>query len=112
MFSFSAPEFIKRLPATEEVEEGSTVTFSCKVAGFPEPNITWYKDDDVIETESRAKIESEESGVHSIKIADVSKCDAGIYTIQASNLEGSSKSMLYISVKGRIFIVGLVSLDV
>lgn len=101
---FSAPEFIKRLPSSEEVEEGSTVTFACKVAGFPAPSVTWYKDDEIITSESRAKIDCEESGIHSIKLEDVSRCDAGIYKIHASNLEGSSKSMLYIAVKGRHFI--------
>lgn len=98
---YQAPEFIKRLPSTEEVEEGSTVTFACKVVGFPAPTVKWYIDDEVLTSEARAKTDSEDSGIHSIKIKDVSKCDAGIYTIHASNLEGSSKSMLYISVKAR-----------
>lgn len=98
--TFSAPQFVKRLPSTEEVEEGSTVSFGCKVVGFPNPTVTWYKDDDVIKPEARAKVDADESGLHSIKIADISKCDAGIYKIRASNLEGSSTSMLYIAVKG------------
>lgn len=101
MFAFfPAPEFIQRLPATETVEEGSTVTFGCKVVGFPKPTITWYKDDDVITNDSRAKTEVGEFGVHSIHLKDVSKCDAGTYKIRASNLEGSSTSSLYITVKG------------
>ncbi|KAL4218272.1 hypothetical protein ACF0H5_023008 [Mactra antiquata] len=98
---YQAPEFIKRLPSTEEVEEGTTVSFGCKVVGFPNPTVTWYKDDDVIKTGARAKVDADESGIHSIKIADISKCDAGIYKIRASNLEGSSSSMLYIAVKAR-----------
>jgi len=96
----SAPEFIQRLPATETVEEGTSVTFACKVVGFPKPTITWYKDDDDITEDSRAKMETGDSGVHSIYIKDVSKCDGGTYKIRASNLEGSSSSSLYITVKG------------
>ncbi|XP_045181052.2 titin-like isoform X2 [Mercenaria mercenaria] len=88
---YQAPEFIKRLPATEEVEEGSTVTFACKVVGFPVPTITWYKDEEVLGSDARAKTDFEDSGIHSIKIKDVSKCDAGIYKIHASNLEAKSK---------------------
>ncbi|XP_060592101.1 muscle M-line assembly protein unc-89-like isoform X2 [Ruditapes philippinarum] len=88
---YQAPEFIKRLPATEEVEEGSTVSFTCKVAGIPKPTVTWYRDEDIIGPDSRAKVDAEDSGIHSIHIKDVSKCDAGIYKIQASNLEARSK---------------------
>lgn len=103
-FPFLAPEFIKRLPSTEEVVEGSTVTFMCQIAGFPRPTVTWYRDEEVLGPDSRAKTEVEGCGIHSINIKDVSKCDAGIYKIHASNLEGSSKSMLYISVKGRLLV--------
>lgn len=68
--------------------------------GFPKPTVTWYKDDDVLTEESRAQSESEDNGVHSIHIADVSKCDSGTYKIRATNLEGSSTSSLFITVKG------------
>jgi len=97
---FPAPEFVKRLPATETVEEGSTVTFGCKIAGFPTPSITWYKEDDVIDLDARAQVDSDGSGGHSITIKDVSKCDGGTYKVCAENREGSSSSSLYITVKG------------
>ncbi|XP_052764030.1 uncharacterized protein LOC128205972 isoform X2 [Mya arenaria] len=88
---YQAPEFIQRLPATETVDEGSTVTFGCKVVGFPDPTITWYKDDDVIGRESRAMLDSGDNGIHSIKLSDISKCDAGAYKLCASNREAKSK---------------------
>ena len=96
---FSAPEFVKRLPAEETVEEGTTVSFACKVVGFPKPSVTWYKDDDVIGNDARAKIDIDEN-VHSICLKDVSKCDGGVYRCKAVNLEGSSANNLYVSVKG------------
>lgn len=99
---YQAPEFIKRLPVEETVEEGSTVTFECKVVGFPNPTVTWYKDDDLIGPESRTKTELDvDSGIYSMELADVSKCDAGLYKICASNLEGSSTSCLFIAVKAK-----------
>ncbi len=45
---FSAPEFVQRLNAFEEVKVGSTVVFECKWKGFPKPSVKWYKDDEEI----------------------------------------------------------------
>ena len=98
-YYFSAPEFVKRLPAEETVEEGTTVSFACKIVGFPKPTVTWYKDDDIIANDARAKIDVDEN-IHSICLKDVSKCDGGVYRCKAVNLEGSSTNNLYVSVKG------------
>lgn len=104
LFCFLAPEFVKRLPAEETVEEGTTVSFACKIVGFPKPTVTWYKDDDVIGEGCRAITDSDENGIHSISLKDVSKCDSGVYKCKASNLEGSSANNLYVSVKGIIVV--------
>ncbi|XP_068685530.1 fibroblast growth factor receptor 3-like isoform X2 [Montipora foliosa] len=48
------------------VPEGSTKLFSCPVDGNPEPNITWYKDDEVIEPEipNAKQMEARETGCY------------------------------------------------
>ena len=89
---------MKRLPATETVEEGSTVTFGCKIAGFPTPSITWYKENHVIEPDARAQVESDCSGAHSITIKDVSMCGGDTYKVYADNCEGSFPSSLYMYI--------------
>ena len=52
-FLFSAPEFVKRLNAFEEVKAGSAVVFECKWKGCPKPSVKWYKDDEEITENSR-----------------------------------------------------------
>ncbi|XP_068733650.1 fibroblast growth factor receptor 2-like isoform X1 [Montipora capricornis] len=48
------------------VSEGSTKLFSCPVDGNPEPNITWYKDNEVIEPEipNAKQMEARETGCY------------------------------------------------
>ncbi|XP_068686490.1 hemicentin-1-like [Montipora foliosa] len=48
------------------VPEGSTKLFSCSVDGNPEPTITWYKGDDVIEQEmpNAKQLEARETGCY------------------------------------------------
>ncbi|XP_052235128.1 uncharacterized protein LOC127847337 isoform X2 [Dreissena polymorpha] len=98
---YQAPEFVQRLPATETVAEGSSVNFGCKVFGFPVPSITWYKDDEELPPDARATTGIEEPGSHTLSLSNVSKCDGGTYKIKATNLEGSSSSSLYITVKAK-----------
>lgn len=38
-----APEFIKGIQDIE-VMEGQSVKFRCKVKGYPQPRVVWYKD--------------------------------------------------------------------
>ncbi len=38
-----APEYLKGLQ-DQEVTEGSEVHFRCKLNGYPQPRVTWYKD--------------------------------------------------------------------
>ncbi|XP_068734399.1 MAM domain-containing glycosylphosphatidylinositol anchor protein 1-like [Montipora capricornis] len=48
------------------VPEGSSKRFSCPVDGNPEPNITWYKDNEVIEPEipNAKQMEARETGCY------------------------------------------------
>ncbi|XP_063407001.1 uncharacterized protein LOC134690829 isoform X2 [Mytilus trossulus] len=45
---YRAPEFVKKLPKEETVEEGSTVKFECKAVGFPKPTLNWTKDLEIL----------------------------------------------------------------
>ncbi|KAL3891486.1 hypothetical protein ACJMK2_003748 [Sinanodonta woodiana] len=98
---YQAPEFVKRLSGEETVDEGTTVKFECKVLGFPKPTLTWYKNDDIIENDSKIQIEDRECGNYYITINDVTKRDEGTYKCRAANTEGSSTSTIYLGVKAK-----------
>ncbi|GAB5558935.1 MAG: hypothetical protein SynsKO_05820 [Synoicihabitans sp.] len=69
-------------PGDQTVNEGGAVTFSVTVEGNPFPEFQWKKDGDDI------------SGAtdNSLEINPVSASDAGVYTVVATNSEGSVTS--------------------
>ena len=72
------------------VLEKDNVTLPCKVAGFPQPVITWYKDDQVIQGEGRQFLE----------IKEILFEDRGNYTCTAENLLGTARLSFNVTVKG------------
>jgi len=50
-----APEFLRTL-ADVEVTEGQSVKFRCKVKGYPQPRVVWYKDGQLLMTQLNYKL--------------------------------------------------------
>lgn len=98
---YRAPEFVKRLCGEETVDEGSTVSFTCKVVAFPKPSLTLYKDGEPVIDHSRINIEPGEAGEYSLVLRKVTKKDEASYRCKAENDEGSSSSTIYIAVKAK-----------
>lgn len=98
---YRAPEFVKKLPKEETVEEGSTVTFECKAVGFPKPTVNWTRDLETIPDNPRITFQYGELGEATIEIQKVKKCDEGSYRCKAENAEGVATSSVYISVKAK-----------
>ena len=49
------PEFLKELKDVE-VLEGQSVKFRCKVKGYPQPRINWYKDGNLLRSNRSCRI--------------------------------------------------------
>jgi titin len=49
------PEFLKELKNVE-VLEGQQVKLRCKVKGFPQPRISWYKDSTLLRNNRSCRI--------------------------------------------------------
>ncbi|XP_078463410.1 palladin-like isoform X1 [Lampetra planeri] len=81
------PRFTKTLRDVEVVE-GSAAKFECKVEGNPDPEVTWYKNDDVIEETLRVQVEYEENGTCTLTITEVLAEDDARYTCKALNAAG------------------------
>ncbi|VDI62290.1 Hypothetical predicted protein, partial [Mytilus galloprovincialis] len=94
------PEFVKKLPKEETVEEGSTVKFECKAVGFPKPTLNWTKDLEILPDNPRITFQYGELGEASIEIQKIKKSEEGSYRCKAENAEGSASSSIYISIKG------------
>ena len=75
--------------ASDRIIEGSSVNLTCKVvAGRPEPQITWFKNN-TLQGQSL-----------SLFFSEIKKEDEGRYTCKAENEAGISTKDIKISVKG------------
>lgn len=73
-----------------EVVEGSAARFDCKIEGYPDPEIVWYKDDQPIKETRHFQIDYEEDGHCSLVISEVCPDDDAKYTCKAVNSLGEA----------------------
>ncbi|XP_061465054.1 myosin light chain kinase, smooth muscle isoform X1 [Rhineura floridana] len=71
-----------------EVVEGSAARFDCKIEGYPDPEVIWYKDDQSIKESRHFQIDYDEDGNCSLTISDVCGDDDAKYTCKAVNSLG------------------------
>ncbi|XP_028832704.1 myosin light chain kinase, smooth muscle [Denticeps clupeoides] len=73
-----------------EVVEGSAARFDCKIEGYPDPDVVWYKDDQPIKETRHFQIDYEEDGHCSLVISEVCPDDDAKYTCKAVNSLGEA----------------------
>ncbi|KAM8770634.1 myosin light chain kinase, smooth muscle isoform 2-T2 [Rhynchonycteris naso] len=73
-----------------EVVEGSAARFDCKIEGYPDPEVVWFKDDQSIRESRHFQIDYDEDGNCSLIISDVCGEDDAKYTCKAVNSLGEA----------------------
>uniref|UniRef100_H0V3V2 Myosin light chain kinase, smooth muscle n=1 Tax=Cavia porcellus TaxID=10141 RepID=H0V3V2_CAVPO len=73
-----------------EVVEGSAARFDCKIEGYPDPEVVWFKDDQSIRESRHFQIDYDEDGNCSLIISDVCGDDDAKYTCKAANSLGEA----------------------
>ncbi|XP_061547594.1 myosin light chain kinase, smooth muscle-like isoform X1 [Phycodurus eques] len=73
-----------------EVVEGSAARFDCKIEGYPDPEVVWYKDEQPIKETRHYQIDYDEDGNCSLVISEVSGDDDAKYTVKAVNNLGEA----------------------
>ncbi|XP_036965132.1 myosin light chain kinase, smooth muscle isoform X4 [Acanthopagrus latus] len=73
-----------------EVVEGSAARFDCKIEGYPDPEVVWYKDEQPIKETRHFQIDYDEEGNCSLVISEVSGDDDAKYTVKAVNSLGEA----------------------
>ncbi|XP_019727484.1 myosin light chain kinase, smooth muscle isoform X1 [Hippocampus comes] len=73
-----------------EVVEGSAARFDCKIEGYPDPEVVWYKDEQPIKETRHFQIDYDEDGNCSLVISEVSGDDDAKYTVKAVNNLGEA----------------------
>ncbi|TRY93441.1 hypothetical protein DNTS_005742 [Danionella cerebrum] len=73
-----------------EVVEGSAARFDCKIEGFPDPEVVWYKDEHPIKETRHFQIDYDEDGNCSLVLSEVNGDDDAKYTCKAMNSIGEA----------------------
>ncbi|XP_041700040.1 myosin light chain kinase, smooth muscle isoform X2 [Coregonus clupeaformis] len=73
-----------------EVVEGSAARFDCKIEGYPDPEVVWYKDEQPIKETRHFQIDYDEEGNCSLVISEVNGDDDAKYTVKAVNSLGEA----------------------
>lgn len=88
------------LPEPQIVSEGKSVRITCAISGDPEPEVTWFKEGSVIESDKTMTIFPDDA----LLVMEIKECrmeNAGKYKIQAENEHGTAKANFNLIVKAR-----------
>uniref|UniRef100_A0A4W2F6Z2 Titin n=1 Tax=Bos indicus x Bos taurus TaxID=30522 RepID=A0A4W2F6Z2_BOBOX len=87
-----APTFTQPLQSVV-VLEGSTATFEAHISGFPVPEVSWFRDGQVISTSTLPGVQiSFSDGRAKLTIPAVTKANSGRYSLRATNGSGQATS--------------------
>uniref|UniRef100_A0AAF5HXT5 Uncharacterized protein n=1 Tax=Strongyloides stercoralis TaxID=6248 RepID=A0AAF5HXT5_STRER len=86
------PARIEKGIESKEVNEGEQIEYTVKVQGFPEPNVKFIKNGNVIESGKDDIIIEKHDNEYKLKLLNVKKNDSGKIEVVAENKCGSDKS--------------------
>ncbi|KAK7113503.1 hypothetical protein V1264_012777 [Littorina saxatilis] len=92
------PEFLKELKDVE-VLEGQSVKFRCKVKGYPQPRINWYKDGNLLRSNKSCRIEKFGNRDYILTIDCATMDDDAEYMVLAKNVAGEVRSTAQVIVE-------------
>lgn len=90
------PDFTKNLKSVD-VLESSPLSMECHVTGIPSPTISWYRDDQSIDS-SPEYIITKINGTCCLKIRQAARHHSARYTCRANNPGGEAASSARITV--------------
>ena len=86
--------FIEQFPDSKNVLEGQTVVLPVQVSGSPQPTLTWYHDNNIVDNDYAHEIASD--GTLTILTAEMKH--SGVYQLVAENSAGSTEQQFSLSV--------------
>ncbi|XP_070188406.1 obscurin-like isoform X2 [Littorina saxatilis] len=95
--SFRAPHFLSDMNDIV-VELGHLARFDCRVAAYPDPDITWLKDGNNVVPTERYILQNFHDDIFSLLIKDAKTTDSGCYACVAKNEYGEAKTEALLNV--------------
>lgn len=94
------PDFIE-VPQDMKVTEGDKVVLKVRVIGQPSPEVTWFIDDETIESEEGISLQSD-GDKHQLVIDRAHLEDEGVYKCVAKNEAGKAVCEVELLVNGKL----------
>ena len=85
----------------------TSLNFTCQVTGEPAPNISWYFNDDIINTSDTNKYNIESRSINTtttentLTVYNVTSSDVGSYVCMATNELGNDSSIGILTVNSK-----------
>lgn len=89
---------ITTLPRDADIKEGLFVEFTCVASGQPYPDISWWNNNRLVNSDSRIQVSN--GGQH-LRIEDARPYDSGHYTCRAQNRLGQIEAVAELRVKSK-----------
>ncbi|KAG7466950.1 hypothetical protein MATL_G00147860 [Megalops atlanticus] len=97
----SEPPAFTLPPRNVRVSQGGVARIDGKVKGFPEPQVTWYRNGKLLIAGDRYAMEQSARGAFSLVVQGVQEEDEGRYTCEAVNDAGSRQVTVELTVEGK-----------
>lgn len=81
-------------------KDGDQVRLTANIVGIPMPEVTWYKEDEVLSNSDVFEITQDDENNYTLFIHDVLPEDAGKYIVAAKNELGTVTSTAQLTVEG------------
>jgi hypothetical protein len=86
-----APSFTQK-PQLRQEDDGNRLIFECQLFAAPQPEIEWYRSDELLVEDLRTKFKIQPLGDNKffvvLDLDDVIETDAGLYKVKAKNKMG------------------------
>lgn len=83
-----------------KIKAGHNFELDVPVAGEPPPTKEWSLKDDIVLNSDRVRIVNEDYNTK-LKVTDAKRCDSGVYTLTAKNINGKDMATVNITVLGK-----------
>ena len=95
------PSFLKKM-RDFEVYEGDSARFDVAIQGVPQPEVAWYKEEEVIGASRHYVIDQHENGTCSLIIKNCQEEDDATYSCRVTNPHGTQtcSADLYVETSG------------
>jgi len=87
-----APYFVRTLNRSAEATEGEHIRLTCQARGVPQPEVRWFKDQQPLQASQHVQMMTGADGVQELLLTKLERADVGIYTCEAKNVLGSSRT--------------------